>query len=142
MSNSKFVVATSPIHGKGLFARTLIAAGEEIGTIEGEYTTTDGDYVLWLDGDTGIRVQSDLRYINHSDTPNAAYYEDLVVLALKDIHPGEEITHNYNQPGLAGEEMEIEEVEVLYRQPWLPWSLLLLSWVGMAVYLLRDYWGE
>lgn len=139
MSNSKFVVASSPIHGKGLFASTLIAAGEEIGTIEGEYTTTDGDHVLWLDGDTGIHVTSDLRYINHSDTPNAAYYEDMVVLALNDIHPGEEITHDYNQAALAGEEVEVENVEVLYRQHWLPWSLLLLSWVGMAVYLLRDY---
>jgi len=141
MSNSKFVVAPSPIHGKGLFARTLIATGEEIGTIEGEHTTTDGDHVLWLDEDTGIHVTSDLRYINHSDTPNAAYYEDMVVLALKDIHPGEEITHNYNQAGVAVEETEIEKVEALYRQHWLPWSLLLLSWVGMAVYLLRDYWG-
>jgi SET domain-containing protein len=101
VSNSKIFVADSSIHGKGLFARSFIPAGEEIGVIEGEYTTSDGDYVLWLDEHTGIRVRSELRYINHSDKPNAAYYDDLKVVALSDIHPGEEITHNYLQPGSA-----------------------------------------
>ena len=140
MSNPKIVVATSPIHGKGLFAKTFIPAGEQIGVIEGEYTTSDGDHVLWLDEHSGIRVQSDLRYINHSDKPNAAYYDDLKVLALNDIHPGEEITHNYLQQGSACEHRaggeEAVQREVRYRQHWLPWVLLLLSWLGMAAYLV------
>ena len=96
MSNSKIFVDSSPIHGQGLFARTFIPAGEEIGVIEGEYTTSDGDYVLWLDEHSAIRVQSELRYINHSDKPNAVYYDTLEVYALTDIAPGEEITHNYD----------------------------------------------
>ena len=145
MSNSKIFVDTSPIHGRGLFARTFIPAGDEIGVIEGEYTTSDGDYVLWLDEHTGIRVESDLRYINHSDAPNAAYYDDLKVVALNDIHPGEEITHNYLQPGTTCEQPaggeEAVQGEVRYRQHWLPWVLLLLSWVAMAAYLVFSHTG-
>jgi SET domain-containing protein len=141
MSNLNTFVDNSPIHGKGLFASVLIPAGEEIGAIEGEYTTTDGDHVLWIDEHTGIRVDCDLRYINHSDDPNAAYCDDLKVWALKDIHPGEEITHNYHQPISSDEEPEevaLKEkevqVEIRYRQHWLPWVLLALSWFGVGVY--------
>ena len=95
MLNSIFYVDNIRIHGKGLFARTFINAGEVIGILEGEYTQTDGDHVLWLDENTGFRVRCDLRYINHSDTPNAAYYDNLEVCAVRDIRPGEEITHDY-----------------------------------------------
>ena len=140
MSNPNVFVDDSPIHGKGLFARSFIPAGEEIGIIEGEYTASDGEYVLWLDEQTGILVESDMRYINHSDNPNAVYYDDLKVCALKDINPGEEITHNYYQPELADEEPggkeEDVQIEVRYRQHWLPWLLLLLSWSGMVAYFI------
>jgi len=57
MPNPNIFVDDSPIHGKGLFARTFIPAGEEIGSIEGEYTANDSDHVLWLDEQTGIRVE-------------------------------------------------------------------------------------
>jgi len=33
--------------------------------------------------------------INHSDTPNATFYDNLDVCATRDIKAGEEITHNY-----------------------------------------------
>ncbi len=80
----------------GLFAVRRIRKGELIGTLQGEYTDTDGMHVLWLDERTGFRVENDLRYINHADRPNACYYDDLSVVALRDIAPGEEITHDYN----------------------------------------------
>jgi len=96
MPDSAVYVDDSPIHGKGLFAKTLIRAGEIIGTLEGEYTSTDGDHVLWLDNQQGFLVHGDLRYINHSTEPNAVYYDNLEVHALKDIHPGMEITHDYD----------------------------------------------
>jgi SET domain-containing protein len=137
--NSKVFVDTSPIHGKGLFARSYISAGEKIGDIEGECTTSDGDYVLWVDEHTGIRVRSDLRYINHSDTPNAAYFDDMTVVALVDIRPGEEITHDYNQLSWAGEKEEtgIKPRWAAWRDRcWLPWLLLMLSWLGMTAYLV------
>ena len=89
-------VDDSPIHGKGLFAGCHIGAGELIGVIRGVRASEDGAHVLWVDGKKGIRVECDLRYINHSDEPNAVYYDTLEVCALKDIAPGEEITHNYD----------------------------------------------
>lgn len=98
MSKDKVLVyvADSPIHGKGLFAKRHIVAGEIIGLIQGVPASEDGAHVLWVDGKNGIRVQCDFRYINHSDEPNAVYYDTLEVCALRNISPGEEITHNYD----------------------------------------------
>ena len=97
MSDSITYVDDSPIHGKRLFARTFIPAGQVIGTLTNEHTMKDGDHVLWIDEENGIHVQCDLRYINHSDNPNAAYYDNLEVCAVRDIHPNNKITHNYEQ---------------------------------------------
>ena len=88
-------VADSAIHGKGLFANATIPSGAIIGWLNGKPCSTDGDYVLWISDREGIEVHCDLRYINHSDEPNACYYDDLSVVALRDIEPNEEITHNY-----------------------------------------------
>lgn len=88
-------VAASDIHGKGLFAKDPIRKGTIIGWLQGRPCTENGDYVLWISELQGIEVICDLRYINHSDRPNACYYDDLSVIALRDIAAGEEITHNY-----------------------------------------------
>jgi hypothetical protein len=88
-------VAVSAIHGKGLFANSVIAGGDVIGWLNGKPCSTDGAYVLWISERQGIEVLCDLRYINHADDPNACYYDDLSVVALRDIQPHEEITHNY-----------------------------------------------
>ena len=88
-------VAASRIHGKGLFASSLITAGSIIGWLQGRPSTVDGSHVLWISETQGIEVLCDLRYINHSDRPNACYYDDLSVVALRDIKPDEEITHDY-----------------------------------------------
>lgn len=89
-------VAASAIHGKGLFANTAIPGDTIIGWLNGKPCSTDGAYILWISEREGIEVLCDLRYINHSDEPNACYYDDLSVVALRDIEPHEEITHNYN----------------------------------------------
>lgn len=89
------IVQNSKIHGRGLFAAKAIPEGTVIGQLQGEFTTEDGPYVLWLDETRGMRVTNDLKFINHSSEPNAAYFDDLTVGALRDIAPGEEITHNY-----------------------------------------------
>ncbi len=34
-------------------------------------------------------------------------------------------------------EPDAEEI-IIYRQHWLPWALLILSWVGMAVYFFLE----
>ncbi len=68
--------------------RTLTVAGDLIGVLDGAPTSTDGEHVLWLDEGNGFHVRCDLRFINHSDEPNAAYYDTLEVWALTDIAPG------------------------------------------------------
>ena len=88
-------VAPSRIHGQGLFAGVDIDQGTVIGLLRGRPSLEDGPHVLWISESEGIEVQCDLKYINHSDEPNACYYDDLSVVALKPIRRGEEITHNY-----------------------------------------------
>ena len=95
MKETLIYVADSPIHGKGLFARKYIGAGEIIGVLDVVPTSTDGEHVLWIDEDNGFHVRCDLMFINHSDEPNAVYFDTLEVCALTDIAPGEEITHDY-----------------------------------------------
>ena len=97
MSSNKIFVADSSIHGKGLFAKKQINQGEVIGIIQGKKTTQDGPHVLWFSEKKALKVKCDLRFINHSDEPNACYYDTHEVVALRDIPPGEEITHNYEQ---------------------------------------------
>ena len=88
-------VANSTIHGKGLFASNHISAGTVIGWFASIPSSIDGAYVLWLSEKQAVEVTCDLRYINHSNHPNACYYDDLSVIALYDIPPDVEITHNY-----------------------------------------------
>mgnify|MGYP001816180438 CR=1 FL=1 len=93
-----FEVRESPLHGRGLFATQFIPEDTVIGLLTTEPAPDDeldGPYVLWVDGDKPTRVTCDLRFINHSDEPNAAYYDDLSVVSLRDIQPGEELLHNY-----------------------------------------------
>jgi hypothetical protein len=88
-------VADSEIHGKGLFAGTRISAGTVIGRLRVKPAERDGSYVLWIDESRAVEVTCELKFINHSDRPNACYYDDLSVVALRDIEAGEEITHDY-----------------------------------------------
>lgn len=88
-------VAASEIHGKGLFASVSISAGEVIGWLQGRPSNSDDCYVLWISARQGIEVLCDFKYINHAEDPNACYYDDLSVVALRDISAGEEITHDY-----------------------------------------------
>lgn len=95
-SNNPLVcVSNSAIHGKGLFAKKPIQAGQLIGIAQGQHTKVDGPHVLWLSDKQGFEVHCYLRYINHNENPNAAYYETREVCALRDIAAGEEITHDY-----------------------------------------------
>ncbi len=93
--NIKIYVGASTIHGQGLFAGELISKGRIIGKIQGTPCTSNGTYVIWLNGTDAIKVTCNLKYINHADAPNACYYDDLTVVALRKIDQDEEITHNY-----------------------------------------------
>ena len=86
----------SGIHGKGLFAKKSIKAGVVIGELKGKPAKKDGPYVLWMDDDKkGFEVSNVYKYINHHPKPNAVYYDDLTVVALRNIKKDEEITHHY-----------------------------------------------
>lgn len=91
-----FYVSRSSIHGRGLFAATRIGAGQVIGRVRGVPTRRNGPHVLWLSEKRALRVTCDLRFINHSESPNAKYYDDGQVVAIKAIRPHEEITHDYD----------------------------------------------
>jgi len=90
-----YEVKRSGIHGKGLFATRKIKKDDIIGHIKYNPVDEDGIYVLWIDEKTAVKVDCDLKYINHNPKPNACYCDDLNVVALKNISKGEEITHDY-----------------------------------------------
>lgn len=89
-------VADSPIHGRGLFATRKISKGSIIGYCRTRKTLSPGDYTLWLDKGP-VDVTCRLKYINHHHKPNVAYYDDLSVVALKTIKPGDELLHDYGE---------------------------------------------
>ena len=92
--SDKVFVATSPVHGKGLFAAKPIKANTVLGRLHGMPTFDDGTYVLWITDDLGLELTNDFKYINHNSKPNAAY-SDIDVMVTKDVEPGEELLHDY-----------------------------------------------
>lgn len=97
--NPQAYVSTSPIHGRGLFARRAIAIDEYIGSYIGPATQKDGMHVLWVWNDEadrweGIDGQNEMRFLNHAKKPNADWWgTDLY--AIRDIAADEEITFDY-----------------------------------------------
>lgn len=88
-------VKKSAIHGRGLFARRSIARGTVLGKCRTRPSRTHTSHTLWLDDQNTVEVLCKFRYINHSKEPNVAYYEDLSVVALQPIKPGDELSHDY-----------------------------------------------
>lgn len=112
-----YEVKESPLHGKGLFATETIRKGTLIGELAYRDATwrevqAEDMYVLWIEDDEPVYVTCEMRYINHAPEPNAAYFDDATVAAVRDILRGEEITHDYSGEGLAmdfGHDDEVEE---------------------------------
>jgi len=88
-------VKHSKIHGKGLFSTKKIRKKVVLGKCKTKKTKKVNAYTLWL-GDRNVDVTCDFKYINHSKKPNVVYYDDLTVVALRDIKKGEELTHHYD----------------------------------------------
>ena len=89
-------VQKSQIHGKGLFAKQDIAKGTIIGKVAGHTCSTDGPHVLWFnDQQQAFKVTNEMKYINHNKQANVAYYDDLTVVALKNIKAENELFHDY-----------------------------------------------
>ena len=99
--SQKFYVADSEIHGRGIFASRNIEEGELIDTFRGFPCDDEDDiHVLWLQNSEGewrgLWVTNDVRYGNHSTTPNAEL-DGVYLYAIKDIPIGEEITFHYGE---------------------------------------------
>ena len=93
-SKPRVVVAESPIHGRGIFARSRIRNSAVIGEFQGRPTRRNGHHVLWVTDDAGLQVENELRFINHSESPNAEAHGTQLV-AVRNIQPGVEITMHY-----------------------------------------------
>ena len=93
-------VRESPVHGRGVFARKRLREGQLVGRFEGDVTTENGTYVLWLideDGsEVGIRGRNALRYLNHGDPANAEF-EDADLYVLRNVQPGAELLIDYGE---------------------------------------------
>jgi hypothetical protein len=101
--NSLVYVASSPIHGEGLFAACALKAGQLIGFYKGDIVDahdhkSDGMHVLWIEEEddhwVGYDGKNSMRFMNHSDQPNAEMNE-LECYALVDIPARQEITIDY-----------------------------------------------
>ena len=122
---------TSSLHDVGVFAGQRFESGSYIGIYGGTVMTDeewerdkpDGQYVFVIHhGRQGVVVDgevgptNELKHINHSCDPNARMIElfeknswFVVVLALRDIDIGDEITHDY---GLTTEDPEDPDLNI------------------------------
>jgi hypothetical protein len=110
-----YQVKASPVHGKGVFARRTIPAGQRIIEYRGERISWDEAigraderggpvnhtfYFSLHDGRVidGGSHGNPARWINHACSPNCEAYEEdgrVYIHALRDIEPGEELNYNY-----------------------------------------------
>src|SRR5262249_18620817 len=106
----KSEVRDSPTHGKGLFAASAIAAGEIVAVKGGHILTRQQWTALEPElGSAEIQIAEDLfiaparqderegsmLYTNHSCEPNIAIRGQIVLVAMRDIEDGEELTHDW-----------------------------------------------
>lgn len=97
----KIYIKSSTQHGKGVFAKSAINAGEAIITFSGPLLkraqVREGDYHLQIGEDLYLGASGCADdYVNHSCMPNAGFNDGLVLVARRAIVPGEEITWDYS----------------------------------------------
>ena len=106
----KTEVRESPIHGKGLFAKQAIAAGEVV-AVKGGHILTKQEWTTLEQqlGPAEIQISEELviaptrqkqrdgcmLYTNHSCDPNIAIQGQIVFVAMRDIALSEELTHDW-----------------------------------------------
>src|SRR4030095_10200293 len=106
----KAVVKESPIQGRGLFAAETIQKGEIVGIKGGSiFDRRTLEAVAKTLGSAEIQIAEDLFigplseneregsmiFSNHSCEPNIGVRGQIVFVALRDIEPGEELTHDW-----------------------------------------------
>ncbi|MDY0165522.1 MAG: SET domain-containing protein-lysine N-methyltransferase [Thermoguttaceae bacterium] len=111
---SKKVAVAPARHGLGVFAARRFSARRCVGRIRGKTVADPGyssDYCMDLGGDLCLDPSPPFRYLNHSCSPNCLLvltqveYDDgtppeteIWLEAIRDIHPGEELTIDYGWP--------------------------------------------
>jgi SET domain-containing protein len=108
--SAKTEVRQSAIHGRGLFAREAIAAGEVVAAKGGHiFDRRRLQQLQPLLGPAEIQIDDDLFigpvtqeeregsmiFSNHSCEPNLGVRGQIVFVAMRDIQPGEELTHDW-----------------------------------------------
>jgi len=110
----RITVRKSGIHGRGVFANTLIRKGSRILEYKGKrikesvadekYGDDEGTHTFLFLMDNEIVIDANyggnsMRWINHSCYPNCEANEEngrMYIDALRDIKPGDELTYDYN----------------------------------------------
>jgi hypothetical protein len=129
----KYIVKTSRIHGRGVYAKRKIAKGERIIEYKGERISwreadrrppsdpKDPNHTFFFALDDGKRVidakvrGNAARWINHSCDPNCETEEEegrVFIQALRDIRRGEELFYDY---GLITDERITPTLKLDYR---------------------------
>jgi SET domain-containing protein len=99
--NPKLEVRETAACGKGVFAKSAIVQGERICVLGGAVISG-----IEESGDAGIQIAEDLIFVspdpedagnffNHSCDPNAGFQGQIVLVAMRSILAGEEITFDY-----------------------------------------------
>lgn len=109
-SSPKTEIKNSPIHGKGLFAKEAITKGEIV-AIKGGHVLTKPEWraLETTLGSAEIQIsdqffiapankeewEGSMLYTNHSCDPNIGIQGQIIFVAMRDIAPGEELTHDW-----------------------------------------------
>lgn len=98
----KIYISDSPL-GRGVFAKTLIKPRETLFYLTGRLisfeeavTIPEGEYSVQIGIDRYVDPWSPARYLNHSCTPNAGFVDEIRLVSLGHIEPGEEIRFDYS----------------------------------------------
>jgi len=101
---------TSPIEGRGLFARQAIAAGEVVAVKGGAIMDSDAlalirkdvspaeiqiEDDLYIAPRTAAEVEANILCLNHSCRPNVGVRGQITFVAMRDIAAGSELTIDY-----------------------------------------------
>jgi hypothetical protein len=119
--SAKTEVRNSSIQGKGLFANTHIPAGEIV-AIKGGYILSLQEWRQFAEqlGPAEIQISDthfiaplrkderdgSMLYTNHSCDPNIGIQGQIIFVAMRDIKPGEELTHDWATTDDSDDQME------------------------------------
>ena len=97
----KYCIQTSSQHGKGVFARSAISAGERVLAFSGSRLHRSQvnfeDYHLQVEADFYIGPSGAADdFVNHSCQPNCGFQAGLNLVALRAIAADEELTWDYS----------------------------------------------